>query len=193
MKRTVAALLAAGLLAAPGAAFAQLAQGSNAPIDVEADQLVAQNQACVATWKGSVEALQGTARLRADTLSIYEKVGGAPSQPPRSGGSPLQGKCGSTPEKLTADGSVYYATPQQVVKGDHAIYLAESKTITVTGDVVISQGKNVIVGDRLVIDTTTGQATMESAAKGRGAPRRVRAVVYPSSNGQGGPFGPGSP
>jgi lipopolysaccharide export system protein LptA len=193
MKRTVAALMAAGLIAAPGgAAFAQLAQGSNAPIDVTADQLVAQNQACTATWKGSVEALQGTARLRADTLSIYEKVGG-PTNQSRGGVGGVQGRCGSAPEKLTADGSVYYATPQEIVKGDHAIYLADSKTITVTGDVVISQGKNVIVGDRLVIDTTTGQATMESAAKGRGAPGRVRAVVYPGPNEAGGPFAPGSP
>ena len=189
----VAALAALGVAAAPGCALAQLAQGSNAPIDVTADQLVAQNQACVATWKGAVEALQGTARLRADTLSIYERPGGAGAQSQSIGG--MQGKCGSTPEKLTADGSVYYATPQEVVKGDHAVYLADTKTISVTGDVVISQGKNVVVGDRLVIDTTTGQATMESNAKGRGAPGRVRAVVYPSSNPAGGPFpaGPAAP
>ncbi|HLK24051.1 MAG TPA: LptA/OstA family protein [Caulobacteraceae bacterium] len=190
MQRPAVVLLILGIAAAPGAALAQLAQGSNAPIDVSADQLVAQNHACVATWKGSVEALQGTARLRADTLSIYERPGGDAGQAQGSG--PIQGKCGSSPQKLTADGSVYYATPQQVVKGDHAVYLADSKTITVTGDVVITQGKNVVVGDRLVIDTVTGQATMESNAKGRGAPGRVRAVVYPSSNQAGGPLGTGS-
>lgn len=191
MKPALAALMLLAAAVAPGAALAQLATNSNAPIEVIGDKLVAQNQTCVATWTGSVEARQGTARLRSASLSIYEKPGGSGDQGPGIGG--VQGKCGSTPEKLTADGSVYYATPQQIVKGDHAVYLADSKTITVTGDVVISQGKNVIVGDRLVIDTTTGQATMESAAKGRGAPGRVRAVVYPGSNQAGGPFAAGPP
>jgi lipopolysaccharide export system protein LptA len=189
MNRTAVLLSALALSAFPaGAALAQLAPASNAPIDVSADQLVAQNQQCVATWKGAVEARQGTSRLRADTLSIYEKVGAGTNQgqPPSVGA--VSGKCGSDPQKLVADGSVYYATPQEVVKGDHAVYLAESKTITVTGDVVISQGKNVIVGNTLVIDTDTGQATMESTAKGRGAPGRVRAVIFPSSNQAGGLF-----
>ncbi|HXQ45985.1 MAG TPA: LptA/OstA family protein [Caulobacteraceae bacterium] len=187
MNRTAVLLTALALGAFPaGAALAQLAPASNAPIDVTADQLLAQNQQCVATWKGAVEARQGTSRLRADTLSIYEKVGAGPSQGQGASLGAATGKCGSDPEKLVADGSVYYATPQEVVKGDHAVYLAETKTITVTGDVVISQGKNVIVGNTLVINTDTGQATMESTAKGRGAPGRVRAVIFPSSTQSGG-------
>jgi lipopolysaccharide export system protein LptA len=189
MNRTVVLLTALALSALPtGAALAQLAPASNTPIDVEADQLVAQNQQCVATWKGSVEAKQGTSRLRADTLTIYEKVGAGPSQPQAQGVGGVSGKCGSDPEKLIADGSVYYATPQEVVKGDHAIYVADTKTITVTGDVVISQGKNVVVGNTLVIDTDTGRATMESTAKGRGQPGRVRAVIFPSGAQAGGIF-----
>jgi lipopolysaccharide export system protein LptA len=189
MNRTAVLLSALALGAVPaGVALAQLAPASNAPIDVSADQLVAQNQQCVATWKGAVEARQGTSRLRADTLSIYEKVGAGPSQNQPTSVGPVSGKCGSDPQKLVADGSVYYATPQEVVKGDHAVYLAETKTITVTGDVVISQGKNVIVGNTLVIDTDTGQATMESTAKGRGTPGRVRAVIFPSANQAGGIF-----
>jgi lipopolysaccharide export system protein LptA len=188
MNRTAAVLIALALGAAPaGAALAQLAPASNGPIDVEADQLLAQNQQCVATWKGSVEARQGTSRLRSDTLSLYEKVGGTGTQTTAG----VSSKCGD-PVKMVADGSVYYTTPQEVVKGDHAVYLAENKTITVTGDVVISQGKNVVVGNRLVIDTDTGQATMESDVKGRGQPGRVRAVIFPSS-GQTGGFFPSTP
>jgi len=189
MNRTAAVLIALALSAQPaGVALAQLAPASNAPIDVTADELLAQNQQCAATWKGGVEARQGTSRLRADTLTIYEKVAAAPSQAQTQGVGGVSGKCGSDAEKLTADGSVYYATPQEVVKGDHAVYLADTRTITVTGDVVISQGKNVVVGDTLVINTDTGQATMESTAKGRGQPGRVRAVIFPSGNQAGGIF-----
>src|ERR1700694_3812687 len=170
MKRTAAVLLSLAFLALPaGAAIAQLAPAANGPIDVSADQLGVQNRQCLASYKGSVEALQGTSRLRADTLDVYAKPGGGQASP---AGGPST-KCGDI-DRLIADGSVYYATPQEVVKGDHAVYLADDKTITVTGDVVISQGKNVGVGNRLVIKTTTGQATMESDVKGRGQPGRVR-------------------
>ncbi len=171
MNRTAVLLTALALGAFPaGAALAQLAPASNAPIDVTADQLLAQNQQCVATWKGAVEARQGTSRLRADTLSIYEKVGAGPSQGQGASLGAATGKCGSDPEKLVADGSVYYATPQEVVKGDHAVYLAETKTITVTGDVVISQGKNVIVGN-----TAGDQHRYRPGDHGIGRPRGAAA------------------
>jgi lipopolysaccharide export system protein LptA len=76
-------------------------------------------------------------------------------------------------------------TPSQVVKGDDAIYLADAKTITVTGDVVVSQGRNVVVGNRLVINTDTQHATMDSNVKGAGRPGRVRSVLYPGAQGVG--------
>jgi lipopolysaccharide export system protein LptA len=187
MKRTVAVLLTLAFTALPaGVAFAQLAPSTNGPIDVTADQLGVQNKLCLASYKGSVEALQGTSRLRANSLDVYAKTGGAQT----TGAGGVSTKCGDI-ERLVADGSVYYATPQEVVKGDHAVYLADEKTITVTGDVVISQGKNVVVGNRLVINTDTGQATMESDVKGRGQPGRVRSVIYPGA--QSGGLFPASP
>jgi lipopolysaccharide export system protein LptA len=187
MKRTSVVLLTLALAALPGAALGQLAPSTSGPIDVSADQLGVQNKQCLASYKGSVEALQGTSRLRANSLDVYAKPGGA--QTASTGG--VSTKCGDI-ERLVADGSVYYATPQEVVRGDHAVYLADSKTITVTGDVVISQGKNVVVGNRLVINTDTGEATMESDVKGRGQPGRVRSVIYPGQN-QSGSLFPATP
>lgn len=176
------ALVVAGLASSTGRA--QLAPSSNAPVDVTADQLDVESAQCLASWKGNAEALQGTSRLRADTLNIYNKVeagkGGAATEGPKSDCGPL--------DRFEADGSVYYVTPNQVVKGDHALYLADAKTITVTGDVVATQGKNVIVGQKLVINTATGEATMQSDAKGRGQPGRPRAVIYTNTTQSGGLF-----
>lgn len=195
MMRTAAVFFSGLVLAAASAApaSAQLAPSSNAPIDVSGDQLEVQAKSCLAIWRGHVEALQSTSRLRADTVNLYSRIG-----PSRSGGPTATGTAGPSSncgqlEKMEADGSVYYATPQEVVKGDHAVYLADAKTITVTGDVVISQGNNVVVGNRLVINTDTGQATMESNAKGRGQPNRVRMVFYPNSGDSGGLFPSATP
>jgi len=38
----------------------------------------------------------------------------------------------------------------------------KTKTITLTGNVVVSQGKNVVRGERVVVNTVTGDARVES-------------------------------
>jgi lipopolysaccharide export system protein LptA len=177
MNRSAAYFLSIALAAALGAgisesARAQLAPSSNAPVDVTADQLEVQNQKCLAVWSGDAEALQATSRLRANTINIYNKSLGA-----RAGDQPGQ-NCGQL-DRMEADGQVYYVTPNQIVKGDHAVYSADTKTIVVTGDVIVAQGRNVSSGTRLVINTDTGVANMESDVTGRGKSGRVRAVFYP--------------
>jgi lipopolysaccharide export system protein LptA len=162
--------------AAPGAAWAQLAAGSKAPVDASADQLVVEQSACRAIYKGAAEALQDNSRLRADTITIFNKIASGKANGNGNGSS-----CGQM-DRMEADGSVYYVTPDRIVKGDHAVYSADTKTILVTGQVVVAQGKNVSAGDRLLINTDLGQATMESAAKGRGTPGRVRTVLYPNES-----------
>ena len=186
--KTLAPLAAALSLLASGVATAQLAPSSNAPVDVTADQLEVQNQKCLAIWSGDAEALQATSRLRANVINIYNKA-----LPARAGDQPGR-NCGQL-DRMEADGQVYYVTPDQVVKGDHAVYSADDKTITVTGDVVVSQGCNVSAGSRLVIRTETGVASMASSVTGRGKSGRVRAVISQnnSTSCAGGPSSPRAP
>jgi lipopolysaccharide export system protein LptA len=47
---------------------------------------------------------------------------------------------------------------------------------------VVSQGKNVLHGDRVVVDTTTGNAHFES---GVASQNRVRALILPSKGANG--------
>lgn len=162
--------LAALLLAAP--AQAQLAAGSNAPVDITADELEVINARCLAIWRGSAEALQDNSRLRADVLTIRYATAG----PARTG---VEASCGEL-QGLDAQGSVYYVTPAQRVRANAAVYDAASDTITMTGGVVAAQGQNVLRGERLVIQVSTGQARMETSARGAGTPGRVRGVFYPN-------------
>ena len=179
MKRllTITALTAA-LAAAP--ALAQLAQNSDAPIDIASDNFEGTNSACVTVWTGSAEALQDTARLRSDVMKTYFKV----KTPGATGG---QATCGDL-IRLEATGSVYYATPQQRTRSDAAVYEVGSSTITMTGNVVVAQGPtNVMRGARAVINTETGVATMQGATKGRNSSGRVRGVFYPNQPATGQP------
>jgi len=178
------AALGVALAAAAVAAEAQgIAPQSSGPMDISADNGTFVNSACESTWSGSAEVLQGTSRLRANTIRAFFKkkpgddnargsggaVGGMPGGP--------QSNCGAT-ERIEAEGDVFYVTPDQNARGDRAVYTAANDQIVMTGNVIVVQGKNVIHGDRLTIHVATRAAQMESNAQGRGVPNRVRGVFY---------------
>lgn len=165
--RAVLGLAFAGLLAT--GADAQLASNSSAPIDITSDESEVISSRCLSIWRGNVEALQDTSRLRARVINVYSK--------PRPGGGEGLGRCGVT-DRLEAEGDVYYVTPQQTVKGDRAVYTADNDTIVMTGNVIAVQGKSVARGDRMTVQVKNGQMQMETNVKGRGRPGRVRGVFY---------------
>ncbi|WP_334161469.1 LptA/OstA family protein [Phenylobacterium sp.] len=169
--KLLSTITAAALALAAVPAVAQLAQDTSAPVDITADELEVINTECVSIWRGSAEALQADARLRANVLTARFQTRGA-----TTAGA---GDCGDL-VRMEAQGQVYYATPQQRVRADNAVYEATGETLTMTGDVVAVQGQNVLRGTRMVINTRTGQGTMQGAATGRNQTGRVRGVFYPS-------------
>ena len=174
MKTLLTTTFLAALLLTGGPAAAQLAQGKG-PVDVTADTQDYTNSQCVNIWRGNVEALQENARLRTDMLKAFFQ------SKSKSGSSNTS--CGDL-VRMEAQGAIYYVTPDQRVHGDAAVYEANSDTLTLTGDVVAVQGQNVIRGQKMVINTKTGEGHMVGAATGRNQPGRVRGVFYPKqSNG----------
>ena len=172
----------AGLSAAAGAMAQQGKSGplskSNGPIDITADQLETISAENKATFSGNVEAKQDDARLRTPLLDIfYIKGDGAP---PADSAAPA-GTGTQKIERMEAQGPVYYITPTQTARGDHGTYIAATDTITLTGNVVVAQDKNVLQGEKLVIETKTGRSTMVATNQGRNASGRVRGVFYPST------------
>lgn len=171
-RRTRLGAMAVGVLAlamAP-AAQAQLARNSKAPVDITADQLELVNSQCSAIYRGGAEALQETSRLRADQLKIIYAP--APAGAGKNG-------CSSDLLRMEATGSVFYVTPDQRVRGDRAVYDAKAQTLTVSGSVAASRGQDVMKGERLVVNTVTGDARMEGGGERSG--RRVRTVIYPGA------------
>lgn len=162
LKTGLAAAVVATALTA-GAAQAQLDPRS--PLDITADSSEVINSQCVSSWTGAVEALQGRTRLRADEVRIYTVKRGD--------------SCGAN-DRLEATGDVYFVTPERKVRAARAVYQFSSETITLTGGVVVVQGKSVVSGDSMVINTRTGQASMTSAVRGRNKAGRVRGVFYPN-------------
>ena len=71
----------------------------------------------------------------------------------------------------------------QVVTGETAVFDTKTNLVTMLGGVVLTQGKNVLRGDRLMVDMTTGVSRVESDCG------RVQGLFQ--SSGQGGPVIPG--
>jgi lipopolysaccharide export system protein LptA len=177
---TFSAILAPAILAAQPS-HAQIAPQGKGPVDITADQLTGHNKECEAIYSGNAEALQGTSRLRANVMIFFNKKIPPSAHPAANTGASTNDNptCGDL-EHMEAHGNVYYVTPTRVVKGDDAIYTADNTTIVMTGtEVVATEGKNVVSGTRLTINTTTGEATMVNEKTGRGDKARVRSVLYP--------------
>jgi lipopolysaccharide export system protein LptA len=183
----VASLCGAALAA--GAARAQLAPGnSNAPTDVTADQLEMVDAQHMAIWKGNVEAVHDGRRLVSDVLNIYwtgtPAAGSAPAKAKPKTVAPAPGAVASVSEswgsikQMVADGHVFFVSTNQTARGNHAVYDVEPDIVTMTGDVVMVQGDNVVKGDKVVIQVKTGHADIISNAPGRNKPERVRGVFY---------------
>jgi lipopolysaccharide export system protein LptA len=148
---------AALALAAGGVAMAQTRPNtSNQPIGYGADTGELTNTAV--SLRGRAEITQGQSRLRANAIEGARDASG-----------------GLT--RIEASGDVYYVTPTETIRGDRAIYNVADATVVVTGDVILTQGQNVLTGARLSYNVDTGQARIEGGGGQNGG--RVRGVFYP--------------
>ncbi|GAD59776.1 lipopolysaccharide transport periplasmic protein lpta [Brevundimonas abyssalis TAR-001] len=171
MRRMTIALTAA-VLAVSGLATAgwtQISRSSD-PFMINADDVEFDEQRGLISYIGRAEAMQSENRLRAGRFDVYYSRSG------EQGSSAVTSMGGLN--RIEAIGDVYFVTPEQVVRGDRAVYTAASDTLVVSGDVILRQGDNVMTGSNLSINIGTGRARMEGAPTGN-AGRRVQGVFYP--------------
>jgi lipopolysaccharide export system protein LptA len=160
---TAASASAAGK-AAPGDAI--LPGGdSKAPISVEADKLVYFEKELKAVYSGNVVAIQGDSKLTCSTLTIYmEKA--APAKASESAPAAEQGVSPQSTRMRHMDcaGPVTMVSKTQTATGDSGAYDKPSNRVLLSGHVVLSDGRNVTKGDKLIYDLTTGEATLQTGS-----------------------------
>ncbi len=157
MTRTLTtAAIALALAALPTVGGAQSFQGGQ-PIMWGADEGSVTPTAI--SLRGRAELTQGENRIRADRIE----------------GSISNGDL----TRVEATGGVYFVTPEQTIRGDRAVYTPANDTIVLSGDVILTQGENVMTGGRLTYNTRTESAQMD----GGGQNGRVQGVFYPERGG----------
>lgn len=133
----------------------------NAPIEVSADNFVADANAKTGVYTGNVIVHQGEVRMHADLLRAH--------------------LVDNKPDKIFVQGHVIVDTPKGVATGDAGVYDVNPRIITLTGNVVLTQDQNVMRGPKLVVNLLTGQATLAGAGD---KPSRVQAMFSPRNQGE---------
>ena len=190
--------------ASSGPARSLQAENKDAPVQIEAATLEVHDKSKTATFSGNVQVVQGDTTMKCRSLVVFygQEVGLGESTAQASNATNVKPPRGAQNiRRIEARGAVTVITKDQSASGDLGVYDLKTKTITLSGNVVVSQGQNVIHGERVVVDTETGNARVESGATGASAggpgSGRVRALIQPGK-GQGGAsnfmtIGPGRP
>ena len=168
--------LAQGAMSGVPNAMQGFSQNRDQPIQIEAASLEMRDKKKEATFSGNVKVVQGDTTMTSKSLVVFYDSGPAPATPAAAPApaAPKASKSGSmqsaTPgpggsssiRRLEAKGSVVVTQKDQVVTGETAIFDTRANLITMVGGVVLTQCKNVLKGDRLKVDMTTGVSRVES-------------------------------
>ncbi|MFO1184796.1 MAG: LptA/OstA family protein [Bauldia sp.] len=170
-------LLIAALMATPTAALAQATTtsnifgdfrpGSSQPIDVEADSLEVNEgkDQRVQVFKGNVAVHRGETLLKAAVITIF-----SPPGEPKPGADAFN--------RIEATGKVTVTSNGQTATSEAATFDSKTQTAVLTGGVILTQGTNVLTGERLSVDLKSGVARIEQGAGGR-----IRGVFTPGAAG----------
>ena len=155
------------------------------PVQIEAATLEVRDKDRMATFSGNVHVVQGDTTMRCKVLVVHydsKTPGGMKSATPGPGGQ-------QQISRLEAKGGVVVTQADQTATGDTGNFDMRTNTITLLGNVVVSQGGNVVRGERLVVDMTTGVSKVDAGAS-RGP---VRMLIEQNKDGTGSTISPRLP
>jgi lipopolysaccharide export system protein LptA len=165
---------------APPNALQGFSQNRDKPIKITSVTLEVRDRDKMATFSGDVHLIQGDTTMRSKTLVVFYEED-APANP-----APASTSAQATPQqqnqqikRVEAKGNVIVVQKDQTATGESGIFDMKSNTVTLVGNVVISQGPNVVKGDTLMVDMTTGVSRI---ACGKGQEKcRVQGLFQPGS------------
>lgn len=134
-------------------AFGGMETDASAPVEIAADNLAVNQADGSARFTGNVVIGQGEMRLSADDVTVEYAEGGQ-----------------DRIRALLARGNVTLVAGEDAAEAAEARYDVAAGTVQLTGDVLLTQGRNVLSGDSVLVDIRNGTAEAEG---------RVRSVLQP--------------
>jgi lipopolysaccharide export system protein LptA len=174
----------------PPNALQGFSQNRDQPVKIQSDGLVVRDKDKMATFTGNVHVIQGDTEMRSKVLVVYYLDSSKPGPTPATtmktaqpGAAPGSGEQQQQIRRIEATGGVLVTQKDQNAAGDNGIFDMQSNTVTLNGNVVVTRGKDVVRGQRLVVDLNTGVSRIDGG--------RVDALFgSPPPNGEANPPGP---
>jgi lipopolysaccharide export system protein LptA len=166
----------------PPNALQGFSQNRDQPVKIQADGLVVRDKDKVATFSGNVHVIQGDTEMRSKVLVVFyvdpAKPGPAPATTLKSAqpGAPAGAGDQQQIRRIEATGGVLVTQKDQNAAGDTGTFDMQSNTVTLNGNVVVTHGKDVVRGQRLVVDLGTGVSRIDGG--------RVDALFGAAPNGE---------
>jgi lipopolysaccharide export system protein LptA len=161
-------------------------QNRSEPVRIEAAALEVREKDKYATFSGNVKVVQGDTTMRCKSLVVFYEKDGAPGDlkaaAPGPGGR-------QQISRMEAKGGVVVVQKDQTATGESGLFDVRANTVTLIGNVVVSQGRNVLRGSRLVVDMTSGVSRVE----GNQATGRVEMLIDQQSQPKPAPGQPALP
>jgi lipopolysaccharide export system protein LptA len=163
----------------PPNALQGFSQNRDKPIKISSASLEVRDKDKVATFSGDVHLTQGDTTLRSKTLVVFYDDESAPKPKPQPIAGAPDAPISQQIRRVEAKGGVFVTQKDQTATGESGVFDMQANTVTLLGNVVISQGQNVVKGDRLTVDLTSGTSRVE-CGKSQGQ-CRVQALIQPGS------------
>jgi len=181
MKRTAILLFALALGLGPALAAAKSGEpvsilpggDAKSPISIEADRLEYFEKEGRAVYNGHVVVVQGDTRLTCSRLAIFMEKS-APAKP-KEASAPAGADASSGLKHMDCAGPVKVTSKTQTATAENGSYDKTRNEVVLSGHVVLTDGRNVTKGDRLVYDLNSGQAVVQ------GGGSRVQGLFLPGS------------
>jgi lipopolysaccharide export system protein LptA len=166
----------------PTNAFQGFTRNRKDPVNIEANTLEVRDKEKLALFRGNVVVVQGDTTMRCKELEVHYEgnaLGADPRQKVPATKNQQQSASASRIKRLVAIGGVIVTAKDQRAVGDRGIFEMATNIVILDGNVVVTQGQNVMNGDKLTVNLTTGTSKLDGV-KQQGT-QRVKGVFVPSS------------
>jgi lipopolysaccharide export system protein LptA len=190
MLLTVAALAfggAAGAQQGPPNALQGFSSNKGQPVTIRAASLEVRDKQKFATFSGGVHVIQGDTDMKCKVLVVFyednsaQPSGGATAAQASATQTPLGGN--SQIKRMEAKGGVIVTQKDQIATGERGDFDMKTNTVTLTGNVVLTKGQDVLRGQKLVVNLTDGVSRMDSGSGGQ----QIEMMINPRQDQKSGP------
>jgi lipopolysaccharide export system protein LptA len=154
----------------PSNALQGFSTNRDKPVNIKAASLEVRDKEKVATFSGDVHVVQGDTDMQCKTLVVYYEDNSKDSKESVKAAQP--GPAGQI-RRMEARGNVVVTQKDQIAYGDRGDFDMRTNTVVLSGKVVVTKGKDLLRGERLVVNLTDGVSRMEGG--------QVEALFEPKS------------